>query len=185
MMINRILQISVIFFIATNLYAEEDSQVLVALNEAKLKGSELYSYSSQNESKTLKQLNLPKKIYKASKKLQCRGYKYKYFEVNHSDGSAAFYGIAQPKTGGVVIGRHITIPKNENLMKETISTSTKSCLEIREASEHQNILFTTHFLSLTPNLFHIYQSINNDTTIYVGTKFANWKVNKGEVSVLK
>lgn len=184
-MINRILQVAAILLVAVNIQAEEENQILVALNEAKLKGSELYSYSSKNDPKTLKQLNLPKKAYKASKMLQCRGYKYKYYEVTHSDGSAAFYGIAQPKKEGVVIGRHIAIPINENVASEEVIASTKSCLEIHGAPEHQNILFTTHLLSFTPNLFHIYQSINYDTTIYVGTEVAKWKVNKGEISVLK
>ena len=172
------------FFLVPNTYSEEN-QILVALNEAKLKGKELHAYSKENESKTLKQLELPKKITKAAKKLQCDAYEYKYYELSHSDGSSAIYGVAQPSEEGVVIGRHITIPKDENLKPDALIASTKSCLEIHGAPEYQNILFATHLLSFTPNMFHVYQSINYETTIYVGTEIAKWKVDKGEISVLQ
>lgn len=165
--------------------AEEENQILTALNEAKLKGKELYSYSIEVEPKKLKDFELPKRVSKAAKKLQCKGHKYKYYQVSHSDGSSAIYGISQPKKEGVVIGRHITIPTTDTPSADSVVSSTKSCLEIHGAPDYENILFTTHLLSFTPNLFHVYQSINYDTTIYVVTEVARWKVQKGEIGILK
>ena len=174
-----------ILLMSSFVFAEEKNEIMVALNSAKSKAKELYEYEQVNKPIALKELGLTRPVSKAVKKLQCRGHKYKYYNIKHSDGSVAIYGISQPKDGGVVIGRHITIPLNPEASSKTITASTKSCLEIKEAKEHQNILFTTHLLSFTPNMFHVYQSINYKTTIYVGTDVAKWKVNNGEIGILK
>ena len=165
--------------------AEEKNEILEALNQAKLYGSELHAHSIKNEPVTLKDLKLDKKLYKALQRAQCRGYKYKYWSVNHSDGTSAIYGISQPKKGGVVIGRHLKLPLTEVSSKDDIEPSTNTCLEISEMKDHKNILFTTHILSFTPNLFHVYESINNNANIFVSTEVALWGVESGDVRLVK
>jgi hypothetical protein len=163
----------------------EENEVLNAIKEAERQGEELYRYSESHPPSSLKELKLDKPIYKAFKKAQCRGYDYKYWIVPSLDGAEYIYGISQPKNGGVVIGRHLRMKISESMSKESLEPSTKTCLEIQEMKDKQNLLWATHLLSFTPSVFHIYESLNHQAELYISTEVALWGISAGKVALIK
>lgn len=181
----RVIWIFIVLFGLSQGAIGEENQILNAIREAERQGLELFQYSESHPPSNLKELQLEKPIYKAFKNAQCSGYEYKYWIVPSSDGAEYIYGISQPKNGGVVIGRHLRMKVSEGMKKESLEPSTKTCLEIHEMKDQQNILWATHLLSFTPSVFHIYESLNHKAELYISTEVALWGISEGKVALIK
>jgi hypothetical protein len=105
--------------------------------------------------------------------------KYKAYKVLEQD-RPVFYLLAQPPTpGSIVFGRHYRIAG------DSVSASTKSCFVSPPNPPGAVGAFATHLLSEVPSEFHVFLSLVQDTTIYVGTSYGAWRVVKGKVSLLQ
>jgi len=175
----KILIATAVFLLSGLCFAEGESELIDATDF----GDRLYSAVMNNEEIEYTAVSNGDALKKYLNDYGCPGYDYNLYLIS-ADDKTTLYVIGQSESD-FIVGRHFKGAFEEGkVLIETMSSSTKTCLNLGAPGENVASLMTTH-LGDYPNEFHALQTKLRGISLYVGAKKGIYSLENGRIRLVQ
>jgi hypothetical protein len=144
-----------------------------AVHKAESEGLSLYQAYEKGPAQSADEVAAAK-----SRLTELCDFSYVPVKLKEGDQDVIFFLAEGPQKTDIIIGRHFRVAGI------TVEPSSRSCLSLGTPKPNLAALYTTHLLSPTPTLFHVYLTLRHKVGLFVRTSAGTWLVDKGAIKFL-